>query len=129
MVLNMQAKSVETLLRNTCVHLYTVRQVFYILDQMDRQRGWYKILKKNKDPYKALMDCRNTEIQGRKSPAWMFQGRCLKTNLPATADRRPVKNNQHAKLQTQKMKNKELRFDKWLLSWDTTVSEATQATD
>lgn len=30
MVLNMQAKSLETLPRN--VHLYTVRQVLYILD-------------------------------------------------------------------------------------------------
>lgn len=29
MVLNMQAKSVETLLRNTCVHLYTVRRLLY----------------------------------------------------------------------------------------------------
>lgn len=64
------------------------------------------------------MDYPNTEIQGlRKLPARMFQGRRLKINLPATADLlRPVENNQHAKLQTRQMKNKEVRFDKWLLS-------------
>lgn len=41
------------------------------------------------------MDYRNTEIQGLgKSPAQMFLGRRLKTNLPATADLlRPTENN------------------------------------
>lgn len=68
-----------------------------------------RILKKNKDPYKALMDYRNTEIQGLgKSPAQMFLGRRLKTNLPATADLlRPAENNQHAKLQARQMQYKE----------------------
>ncbi|XP_062594195.1 uncharacterized protein K02A2.6-like [Saccostrea cucullata] len=46
-----------------------------------------RLLKKNTDPYKALMDYRNTEIQGLgQSPSQMFLGRRLKTNLPIAAD-------------------------------------------
>lgn len=64
---------------------------------------------KNKDPYKALINYRNTEIQGLgNSPAQMFIGRRLKTNLPVTGDLlHLVGNNQHAKLQARQIQYKE----------------------
>lgn len=67
-----------------------------------------RILKKNKDPYKAITAYRNTKIQGLgKSPAQIFIGRRLITNLHVTADLlRLVGNNQHAKLQARQMQYK-----------------------
>ena len=44
------------------------------------------LLRKTKDPYKAIMDYRNTNIEEiGLSPAQMFLGRRLKTELPTTA--------------------------------------------
>ena len=67
-----------------------------------------RILKKNKDPYKALMDYRNTEIQGLgQSPAQLFLGRRLKTTLPTSADLlRPKGSDIHAKLQARQLNYK-----------------------
>lgn len=66
-----------------------------------------RILNKSKDPYKTLMNYRNTEFKGTENQQ-MFLGRRLKTNLPATADLlRPVDNNQYAKLQARQMQYKE----------------------
>ncbi|XP_055998895.1 uncharacterized protein K02A2.6-like [Ostrea edulis] len=64
-----------------------------------------RILKKNKDPYIALMDYRNTEIQGLgKSPAQMFLGRRLKTKLPTTAKLlRSMNNDTHEKLKSRQL--------------------------
>lgn len=64
------AKSLKILQRDA--QLYTVRKVLNIQAQMDRQRGWQtakRILMKNKDPNKTLMDYRNTEFQGIRTSA------------------------------------------------------------
>ena len=59
-----------------------------------------RILKKNRNPYKALMDYPNTQIQGLgQSPAHLFFGRRLKTTLPTSAELlRPKGSDFHAKL-------------------------------
>ncbi|RDD39052.1 Soluble scavenger receptor cysteine-rich domain-containing protein SSC5D [Trichoplax sp. H2] len=43
------------------------------------------ILRKNKDPHRAILDYRNTPLDIGRSPAQMFLGRRLKAFLPATA--------------------------------------------
>ena len=45
------------------------------------------LLKKSKDPYKALLDYRNTPLEGvMLSPAQLHIGRRLKSSLPTTAE-------------------------------------------
>ena len=65
--------------------------------------------KKNRDPFKALMDYRNTEIQGLgQPPAHLFFGRRLKkTTLPTSADLlRPKGIDVHAKLKARHLNYK-----------------------
>lgn len=61
---------------------------------MDRQRGWQtakRILKKNKDPNKTLMDYRNTEFQGIRTSALDFENKLTCTRRYSSSG----KNNQH----------------------------------
>lgn len=118
MVLNMQAQSLETLLRNTIVCIcaqYVKSFISYIKwTGRDNVTNCQADPQKNKDPYKALMNYRNTKNQGLgKSPAQMFIGRRLKTNVHVTAYLlHLVGNNQHPKLQARQMQYKEFHDHK-----------------
>ena len=63
------------------------------------------LLKKSKDPYKAMLDYRNTIIDDiGLSPAQMFLGRRLKTNLPTTS---PLLKPDNADVVKQKLQNRQ----------------------
>ena len=73
------------------------------------------LVRKSEDPYKALMDFRNTPLDIGLSPAQMFLGRRLKTTLPTAATLLkpciPDPNTVQQKLKQRQEKNK-VYFDK-----------------
>jgi len=72
------------------------------------------LLEKAQDPYKALLNHRNTPLEGiRLSPAQLFIGRRLKTSLPTHADLLKTHGAQEVKEHFQKRKPKEkVNYDK-----------------
>ena len=66
------------------------------------------LLKKAQDPYKALLNYRNTPLEGiGLSPVQLLMGRRLKTCLPTNADLLKTHGAQEIKEQFQKRKEKE----------------------
>ncbi|VDI06076.1 Hypothetical predicted protein [Mytilus galloprovincialis] len=66
------------------------------------------LLKKSKDPYKSLLDYRNTVITELElSPAQIFYGRRLKTTLPTTAPLLNVNNSQDTRRKLKERQSKQ----------------------
>jgi hypothetical protein len=73
------------------------------------------LLTKAKDPYKALLDYRNTPLDTGKSPAELFLGRKLKSTLPAREELlKPGKGHskKNHKQMTQRQKKQKEFFDR-----------------
>ncbi|CAG2204333.1 unnamed protein product [Mytilus edulis] len=69
------------------------------------------LLKKSKDPYKSLLDYRNTAITELElSPAQIFCGRRLKTTLPTTAPLLNVNNSQDIRRKLKERQSKQKHY-------------------
>ncbi|VDI70566.1 Hypothetical predicted protein [Mytilus galloprovincialis] len=69
------------------------------------------LLKKSKDPYKSLLDYRNTAITELElSPAQIFYGRRLKTTLPTTAPLLNVNNSQDIRRKLKERQSKQKHY-------------------
>ena len=100
----------------TAVVLSILHQVLTSLKQMVKLKGQYvqtikNLPKKAQDPYKALLNCRNTSLDGIKlSSVQLLMGRGLKTSLPTKVDLLEPQRSQEIQQHFQKGKEREKSY-------------------